>query len=409
MSDKFTILKHSIYIGILLFCLFSCSSENKPTENSAFTSEVKKTTDYDWNKIQESGELIIGTISGPDTYFDYQGVPMGLQYALAENFAQKEGLKVRVEVAHDTTELKRLLSENEIDLIAYRLPEQYIQDNHWQMAGVRDDSLRLAWCVRREATELARILNEWYGKGVALEVTKEENSKMTASRQVRRRVRAPFISREKGLISPYDHHFKAAAAATGWDWRLIAAQCYQESGFDPNAVSWAGARGLMQIMPATGQFLGLTDFYDPTANVQAASKYIRHLQGLFRDVRDRSEQIKFVLAAYNGGTAHIRDAMALTRKYGKNPYRWEDVSFYVRALSLPAYYRDPIVKSGYMIGNETANYVTSILDRWRAYGGSGFTSSFSSGTPMRSEKKNKFTRGTKIYRPDDPEFTQMKE
>jgi membrane-bound lytic murein transglycosylase F len=86
-------------------------------------------------------------------------------------------------------------------------------------------------------------------------------------------------------------------------------------------------------------------------------------------VQNPSERIKFVLASYNGGHFHIRDAMALARKNGQSPYRWSDVSGYVLRLSQPEYYGDPIVKYGYMRGSETVDYVDRIWSRWLEYRG----------------------------------------
>ena len=83
------------------------------------------------------------------------------------------------------------------------------------------------------------------------------------------------------------------------------------------AHSWAGAKGLMQIMPATAAHLGLpaSQIHEPEPNVAAATKLIRELDGKFNDITDRMERIRFILASYNGGHGHIRDAMALARKY----------------------------------------------------------------------------------------------
>ena len=110
----------------------------------------------------------------------------------------------------------------------------------------------------------------------------------------------------------------------------------------------------------------------------------------------------------------FRSAQALARKYGKNPHLWDDVSFYVRNLTQPLYYRDPVVSYGYMIGSETYGYVDAILSRWRAYGGNpgagtiaGYSDYAVSGN--RPRKSNRFTKGTKIYGPDDPEFNGLKE
>lgn len=374
-------------------------------------SRLEENDNYDLSSIQESGELIVATMSGPESYFEYQGRPMGLQYALAEQFAVKEGLKLRVETASDTTELVRMLRDAEVDLIAFQLPVPYIEKNGLEKAGAINDSLHTAWAVRKESSMLAESLDTWYSKGVAREVRKEETVRMQQRRLVRRRVRAPYISKKKGIISVYDDYFRLASKTTGWDWKLIAAQCYQESGFDPNAESWAGAKGLMQIMPSTAQHLGLpaSAVFSPRENVAAAAKYIRELNHKFSDIRDRGERIKFVLASYNGGVGHVRDAMALAGKYGHNMQSWKNVRPFIIGLSQPKYYQDPVVKSGYMIGNETANYVDCVMDRWRAYGGRGQGGGYmpAERDGRNVEKRNRFTKDTKIFRPDDPEFTQI--
>lgn len=362
-----------------------------------------------------TGELIIATLSGPDTYFDYQGKYLGLQYALAEHFAQQNGLRVRVELAHDLAGMVDLLKKEDADVICFQLPDSLIEQEGLQAAGVGYEGSHTSWAVRKGVPQLAEALNGWYAKGIEVKVERAEKVKMKTRRQVRRKVRAPYLSRQKGIISIYDEQLKSAARYIGWDWRLLAAQCYQESGFDPGAESWAGAKGLMQIMPYTAEHLHLPEqkIFDPQSNVSAAARYLKELNAKFADIRDPQERIKFVLAAYNGGAGHVRDAMMLARKHGHNPQRWSDVSAFILRLSEPAYYRDPEVKFGYMIGSETYNYVISIWDRWRAYGGIaasiGKQVGSNTGNVARPRKQNKFTKGTKIYRPDDPEFNQLEE
>ena len=106
----------------------------------------------------------------------------------------------------------------------------------------------------------------------------------------------------------------------------IAAQAFVESGFDVEQVSWAGARGLMQLMPGTAKAFGCPTerIRDPELNVKAAVRCLRELDSsLARKVPQRTERLKFVLAAYNSGIAHILDAMALAGKYGMDPTRWD--------------------------------------------------------------------------------------
>ncbi len=206
-----------------------------------------------------------------------------------------------------------------------------------------------------------------------------------------------MLNRQNGIISHYDDLFQRYAPHIRWDWRLLAAQCYQESTFDPQAKSWAGACGLMQIMPSTADHLGLarSAIYHPEKNIAAAVRYIAELEQSFSDIPDRMERTKFVLAAYNGGGFHIRDAMALARKHGRNSQHWREVEPFVLGLQQPEYYNDPVVRSGYMRGSETVGYVRSIQERWNGYRGIKTIRSASTGPssiPQKAkrERKKKF-------------------
>ena len=181
---------------------------------------------------------------------------------------------------------------------------------------------------------------------------KKEERLLFSSNSVKRHVYAPFLDRAGGVISKYDALFRRYAPLARWDWRLLAAQCYQESCFDPNARSWAGACGLMQIMPSTADHLGLarSDMFHPERSIEAAVKFLAELTATFREVPSTMERQCFVLASYNGGANHIKDAMALTRKYGGNPHRWAHVAPWVLRLQQPEYYNDPVVRNGYMRG-----------------------------------------------------------
>lgn len=388
-------------------------------ENGAFAKAKHTEGGVNINRIVESGELIVATISGPDTYFDYQGRGMGLQYALAEDFAATLGVAVRVELANDSVQLVNLLKKGNVDVIVYQLPSTFCKQHHITCAGASNGKRATSWAVREGEDDLSEALNNWYGEGVEVKAQKTENNWLHNRTVVHRKVRAPFISRERGIISTYDQYFKTAAQHTGWDWRLIAAQCYQESGFDPNAVSWAGASGLMQLMPNTAAQYGLTSsrLFEPEANVHTAAQHIRHLQAQFANIGDAEERVKFVLAAYNAGIGHIRDAQALARKHGGNMSRWDDVAYYVQHLSQPQYYRDPVVHYGYMIGSETYGYVQSIMNRWQQYGGNArnLTNPHGGNLPAsvstaRGEgngrmtpphKRNRFSKEIKILSPEE--------
>jgi len=353
--------------------------EEEGTDESA--NKNKRQKGFSLEDIQENGELIMLTVNGPTTYYDYHNHGMGLQYLLCEKFAQQIGVSLRVEECKDTTEMIQKLTKGEGDIIAVPLSRKQTKGD-LLFCGVTPDSTRTQWAVVGGNKSLADTLNGWFKPKMIAETKKEENW-LLSSASVTRHVYSPFLNRSKGVISRYDHLFQRYSGTARMDWRLMAAQCYQESCFDPNAKSWAGACGLMQIMPSTADHLGLpmSAIHDAESNVAAAAKYMAELQGHFSDIGDPTQRVLFALAAYNGGFHHIRDAMNLTRKHGGNPYNWGHVREYVLRLAQPAYYRDPVVKYGFMRGTETADYVDRIRARWSEYcGGASFHDSYRGGS-----------------------------
>lgn len=174
----------------------------------------------------------------------------------------------------------------------------------------------------------------------------------------------------KGAISPFDDLFKEAARRIDWDWKLLAAVAYAESGFDSTVVSWAGARGVMQLMPGTALSFGVDafDIVNPEKSIFAGAEYIKSLNMIYRKIEDTEERTKFILASYNSGPAHIIDAMALAEKYGKDKYIWFDnVEFYLEKLDEPEFYNDSVVKYGSFRGTETLRYVPFVLETYSRY------------------------------------------
>lgn len=175
----------------------------------------------------------------------------------------------------------------------------------------------------------------------------------------------------RGFISPYDNIFRHHAATIGWDWRMLAAQAWVESKFRNDVVSWAGARGLMQLMPRTARAYGITleETTDPDKNVGAAVRSISDLdRSLTRLVPDPKERLNFIIAAYNSGIGHIYDAIALARKYGKNPAMWFDnVEEAVLWKANPEFYNDPVCRFGYFRGRQTVDYVRNVTRYYQLY------------------------------------------
>lgn len=342
---------------------------------------------FDLPDIQDNGELIVLTMYGQTSYFEYKGADFGTQYMLADAYAKSIGVCVRVDVSHSQHELVEKLLAGEGDLVAYNLDMADTLRDVLDYCGAKAithfidsiegkksaaDKANTAWAVRSGSQLLAQSLDKWLAvneqKFTDLTTIKIHDSYGNSYVPVRH-PRSPILNLTRGEISYYDTFFKRYASQCGWDWRLLAAQAYQESSFDHKAVSWAGAMGLMQLMPATAKSVGAAgNVFDPETNVRGAVRLINKLNSHYSSVHNPNERIYFILAAYNAGPGHVDDARNLARKLGHNPDVWfGSVDQVVLGMSNSEYYNDPVVRHGYFRGSETYNYVHNIVARWNEY------------------------------------------
>ena len=227
---------------------------------------------------------------------------------------------------------------------------------------------RASWAVRKTSPQLAEAATLWHNENQTSPAYRASTKKYFEISK--RTPHGSILSVKDGKISHFDPLFKKYAAELGWDWRLLASLAYTESNFDTTAVSWAGAKGLMQLMPRTAKAMGVPEGKEqnPEESVKAATKYLGQTARSFSKIEDPEERIKFVLAAYNGGIGHVFDAMALAEKYGKNKYVWDDnVADFLLLKSNEEYFNDPVCKNGYFRGRETYNFVKEILARTEVY------------------------------------------
>ncbi len=229
---------------------------------------------------------------------------------------------------------------------------------------------RIAWGVRKNSPDLLASVNSWLS-----EIRKSSEYAVIYNKYFKNRTNMKMLASSNyssisgSQISPYDKDIKDAAAKIGWDWRLLAAVVYQESKFNPEAESWMGAAGLMQLMPETAEIFGAEDPLNPRQNIMAGANYLQWLDKFWADeIPDPEERKKFVLASYNVGQGHVLDARRLARKYGKKPELWEDhVAFFLEKKADPEFYNDEAAKLGYCRGSEPVRYVKNIMQRQARY------------------------------------------
>ena len=272
----------------------------------------------------------------------------------------------------DTEQLIKNVAEGVYDYTISDENIAYVNKSYYPILDIETPvsfPRRIAWAVRLNAPELMDTLNfgirELKRQGM---INILYSKYFQSSRKAKRIADSDFSSFSGGNLSPYDEIIKKNAKRINWDWRLLAAMVYQESKFDPNTTSWAGAKGLLQMMPATAKEQGVTNRASPEQSLRGGADYILWLEKQWQPrVENPDEQLKFVMASYNVGLGHVYDACALTEKAGGDAKLWADVRLSLLKLSNRKYYSDPVVKLGYARGSEPVNYVDEILERHDRY------------------------------------------
>jgi len=213
-----------------------------------------------------------------------------------------------------------------------------------QYAKLRDDLDAFLARLRRNGT-LARLVERY----------------IPAGPQIQRIDAGVLHERVKTVLPQYRGLFHDAQERTNIEWRLLAAIAYQESQWDPSAMSETGVRGFMQITEETAKRLGVRNLLDPAENVLAAARYLRELKDKLPARIAEPERTWMALAAFNIGLGHLEDARILAQKQKLDPDLWTDVKKVFPLLALPEYFAQ--AKLGYARGGMPVAFV----DRVRAY------------------------------------------
>lgn len=282
------------------------------------------------------------------------------------------------DVEQDTVVVEDLIRNVSEGTIKYTVADEYIAKlNHTYFKNIHVNlplsfDQRISWAVRYDHPVLADSLNAWFEEAnenpTYYRITKRYFEETKGYTRGNNSSHSLFLG--NGKISPFDEHFKKYGKEYGVDWRLLASIAFQESTFNTDARSWAGAAGLMGLMPSTARGLGIRgdSIYDPEMSIKAGTVYLHTLMRSFESVPDKTERIKMALASYNGGIGHVFDARALAEKYGADKNVWEgNVEQYLELKRVEKYYRDPVCRSGYFRGDETLRYVPQVLSRWNLY------------------------------------------
>jgi len=230
-------------------------------------------------------------------------------------------------------------------------------------------SQQIAWGIRKNSDQLKDTLNQWLKRAKkTVDYHVIYNKYFKNRRSFKKRITSEFYSLNDQKISPYDDLIKKYSKKIGWDWRFVASVAYQESQFKPSNESWAGAKGLMQIMPRTAEELKITDPSDPDQSLRGGTKYLSQLWDAHESIPDSIQRIKFTLASYNAGLYHIKDAQRLASKLDLDSLRWDNnVEDALLKLDKPEFYNKEFIKYGFVRAKEPYQYVKDIFKRYEHY------------------------------------------
>lgn len=284
-----------------------------------------------------------------------------------------EGVDLKIQEAPEaltTEELIALVADGTYDLT---VADSHILDIEMTW---RDDIKGLlalgepvahGWAVRDDNPKLLAAIDKFFRKeyrGVFYNITYKKYFESEHYIVLHREERVDLNA--DGRISPYDDIVQKYADEYGFDWRLVVAQMFQESRFDPDAKSWAGAKGLMQVLPRTAREFGFHDLEDPDEGIHAGVRYLDWLRERWEPELDVRDRMWFTLASYNAGPGHVRDARRLARRMGWNGDRWFGHVERAMLMLANAEYAKK-ARHGYVRGRETVDYVRKIRDRYNAY------------------------------------------
>ncbi|MDA3910489.1 MAG: transporter substrate-binding domain-containing protein [Bacteroidales bacterium] len=298
----------------------------------------------------------------------------GAAYDRLRNIAEEIAGNIRI-VENDSLEMEELIRLVSIGTIDYTVCDEnvaLINDYFYRNIDISipvSFPQNLAWAVRKESKALKDSINKWL---IEYKETAEYNylyHKYFKSSRGPQTMASVFYSGKDGKISEYDAVIQEASDMIGWDWRLLASLMFQESRFNPNAVSWAGAFGIMQFMPSTAQSMGINQNSSINEQILAGARYINYLDKLVPEsVTSHQDRVKFILAGYNIGFGHVQDAIRLAEKYKQNPNVWDgNVEYFLLHKSNPKFYEDDVVRNGYCTGYQPVNYVNEIVERYEHY------------------------------------------
>jgi membrane-bound lytic murein transglycosylase F len=378
LEDAFDLL-HTGKADLLAFGLTVTASRKKEIQ---FTEPIDETRQVliqrkprNWRTMSSSAvenKLLRNQLdlAGKTVYVQKSSSHAERLHALAEEIGEPITI---IEIPYESEELIQLVENGDIDYAVCDENIALVNATYYPDIDVSTAvsfPQSLAWGLRKKHSDLLLAeLDQWITTFRRTQTYAMLYAKYFRNSRSNSIVKSDYYALITGKISQWDDIIKSCSESIRWDWRLLASLICQESRFNPDVKSRAGAYGLMQIMPKTGKHFGIDITASPRNNIMAGAKYINWLHSIFDPkIPDPDERTRFILAAYNAGPGHILDAMKLAEKNGMDPQKWDDnVAVWLLKKSEPQFYNDIVVKNGFFKGKESVAFVNGVLNRYEHY------------------------------------------
>jgi len=297
------------------------------------------------------------TLSEDSPYWNYmsQLKQQGLEFDL---------VKADVGVSMEGTLLMVALGMYDLTVVGnHQIKSAYIKEAGLKPQFVLSEPLAHRWAVRMDDQQLNNALNTFIENEYRSTNYNVLHAKYFEQPQIQNTNNR--LTRFSSL-SPYDDVTQHYADKYGFDWRLITALMFQESQFNPEAYSYAGAEGLMQLIPATAELMGVSDARNAESSIYAGVRYLNYLRGKFEESLLLQDRMWFTLASYNAGYGRVKRARALAEKMGLDKDLWFD-NVELAMMSLAKPYMKDGEQVRYCRCGQTVVYVREIRTRYFNY------------------------------------------
>jgi len=324
------------------------------------------------------GKAPVGEHVGPDGYFGGGTVlciidtgeevhstksrKAGFNYEMLKKFAEAEKFPIKIAEAEEGENYLDSLAAGSIDILVKTATDSV--DNP-EIRKTRVIGRDCVWYLRTDRMAEIKDINVWFSSICGTKEYQNLINRFYSNYDPFKRIERGIVS---SRLSPYDELIKKHADILGWDWRMLAALIYKESKFSIMARSSRGAFGLMQVIPNTASYYGITDLFDPQQNITAGCRHIARIQTNFSGEEfTEAECINFTLASYNAGEGRIADCRRVADAKGLDSTKWEEIVKIIPEMRRYNIEDNDTVRVGGFRGGETVSFVSRIHEIYSAF------------------------------------------